>query len=454
MGINLREYAKFVRRVLVIRHWLWRLVLLLPSVVGIVLTVIGFSPPERIDEGNSRLYVAGPGLILAGLVFGGAGIRLIIPYPGRPFPVAYDDFRPHNTEASQVDDLMGGVIHREATDPIDMAYGLWSVLQKRGAHNPPLATRTTPIGELYWILAQELIQITASLDFLWIAARYGQAEPGYPSWVPDWSAGKDDKKRYYGIGPVGWRLLSQEAKRRQKQRERGNQVLSLDPTGRVLTVRALDFGSVYDCFSFHKTSATNDDNNKILNFENLITDKLLHMENLRTMVSYWRWCVDHWQHPSFIFDGAELLESINREVTLSPWVKTLRSRWRRESLEKLFRSWLTGRVDSPTWFLRFLSIHLKICELVSHRDVRIITLKIWSSKSYMFNVPKAQIGDRVIRVWGLPHFLLVRKLAASSNSATLVGTIETSSTRQVLKQGLNELWGTYTVSEYSEYQIL
>ncbi|KAF1958336.1 hypothetical protein CC80DRAFT_29068 [Byssothecium circinans] len=86
------------------------------------------------------------------------------------------------------DDLMGGLYRRDATELKDMAYGLWAILHRKGATDLPEPLYDREIGQIYWTLTAQLIHTTKSLDFLFFAAV--KRQPGVPSWVPDWSVGK------------------------------------------------------------------------------------------------------------------------------------------------------------------------------------------------------------------------------------------------------------------------
>lgn len=87
-----------------------------------------------------------------------------------------------------IEDIVVGLYSRTATEPKDMAFGMWAVLERGGAVNLPAPIYSHDTGDVYRIFAVHLAHITQSLELLLLAAIRGVS--GQPSWVPDWSAHK------------------------------------------------------------------------------------------------------------------------------------------------------------------------------------------------------------------------------------------------------------------------
>lgn len=73
------------------------------------------------------------------------------------------------------DNLSVGLYRRRASNPKDMAYGVWAVLQQRGAVDLPKPDHGRETHEVYHHLTVQLLSIAKSLDVLYIAAATRQA---------------------------------------------------------------------------------------------------------------------------------------------------------------------------------------------------------------------------------------------------------------------------------------
>ena len=89
-------------------------------------------------------------------------------------------------DEDRFDDLVHALINRGSRDPKDKAFGIHSILEKR--RNAKLLTPDYTIsqGQIFKDLTINIILGTGSLKPLVLAAI--RRLPGYPTWIPDWSA--------------------------------------------------------------------------------------------------------------------------------------------------------------------------------------------------------------------------------------------------------------------------
>lgn len=88
---------------------------------------------------------------------------------------------------SAEDDLTISLYTRRATNPKDMAFGLWAVLQQHVGSRTSTPRYTESLARIYSSFSVELLKATGSLYFLVLAAAQ-KSQGRTPSWVPDWSA--------------------------------------------------------------------------------------------------------------------------------------------------------------------------------------------------------------------------------------------------------------------------
>jgi hypothetical protein len=102
-----------------------------------------------------------------------------------PFPRVTKLVREHELKEDTVNDLADGISTRHATNPLDMVFGMQSVIEK-------LLNRTTsppdykkPKMDVYRDMTVHLLEVMPSLQPLILAAvhKFGIG----PSWIPDWS---------------------------------------------------------------------------------------------------------------------------------------------------------------------------------------------------------------------------------------------------------------------------
>jgi hypothetical protein len=319
------------------------------------------------------------------------------------------------------DDLVGALYRRAATDPRDIAYGIWAILRIRGASGLPEPTYDTDIESqiplLYRQLTVHLMQVTNNLRILHVAA--ARRLPGAPSWVPDWSTFKRntwlDIPCFPGTALPGLNLgISSEA----QKKERAQQRISIDPTHGVLTVLARDTGAICGCVSFYPTSRT---------FE--IDERHAHMENLRAMLQWAEW-VEHVNTQIFAIVYMPLapeLTPLSAEVTWPSWVDRLKwektlFKQREDSLNTYLTRWMDG-AEVPRWFHEFMATQIWMCTLLAElkRKICYVSFSAEPGKFYLLACSEeTQVADRVLSVCGLPGAIVVRKRNKWDNSVEII----------------------------------
>lgn len=410
-SLTLREHENFVKKIHVALRFTRVLIPSLLFVVGIVLFALG------IHLTDSRCQAEFMAIVFLGCAAIFACIPLVLDWPLR-------DFFPEIIPGATNDNLVNGLYERSAKDPKDMGYGMWAILQRRGATGLPSPTYTRDTGVIYRQLTVSLIQITGSAEFLFLAA--AQRQPGVPSWVPDWSArGKHqwtitrdfyERSIPFGPDPIYWLGITKIIKD-----DRSKQVLSVDQAQAVLTVRARELGSIRLCAPFHQTSETYHD-----------SEKDLHLANLQSMIH----CADGPFARGFSqTNGALLRQAGQKPPGRSGMGKYLPetnfsgkyfARARRERLEQTFRRWTEGR-ETPKWFnVEFLPTFTKMCNLLARADRKFCHASSSGDpdKHYLTAcAPHTRVGDRILKVIGLPDAVVVREVPGPGNSIEIMSPV-------------------------------
>lgn len=356
------------------------------------------------------------------------------------------------------DDLVGALYRRAASDPRDMAYGIWAILRKLGASDLPLPTYDADserqLPSIYRQLTVSLMQVTGNLRTLHVAAARGL--PGTPSWVPDWSSIRKNMWRelpgFPGTDLNGiYEAASLEAKERLR-RQRALQRISMDPTLSVLTVLARDVGAICDCAFFRLTGKA---------FE--VDERNSHLENLRAMLLWTQWAKDigcfisatSYTQPSreFAPQSAEATWPSLRDRR--NWAKLL-FKPRSDKLETYLTRFLDGfRV--PRWFRNFLTTQICLCNLIAEMKRKICYTSIPDQlgKFYLLACSEeTQVDDRVILVCGLPGTIVVRKRDGSQNSVSIISPTQSHGQGMIKKpKSTNEDNNANLESQFIEYHI-
>ncbi|KAJ4290816.1 hypothetical protein N0V90_010011 [Kalmusia sp. IMI 367209] len=297
------------------------------------------------------------------------------------------------------DDLLKGLYHRQATNPKDMAYGMWSVLQSRGALGLCPPSHALDVENVYYMLTVHLIKITKSMEFLPMAAARGL--PGLPSWVPDWSAANQHKwfthRGDVGVDCQGWSFKTLDDMARVVHLERTKRVLAVSHNEDVLHVRAARLGYVRGCASFHATSDIYSP-----------TEQNLHMENLQTMLMCAEWTLDLGYPMVWTMLDYAAVESEYPDE-LFKWQQCYKKS-RRGHLETILRQWTDGN-EAPEWSREFLTTQILICNLLAKESRKICQAFINDEPYFTACSHDVRINDDVIRIIGLPQLLVVRHLS-------------------------------------------
>lgn len=167
--------------------------------------------------------------------------------------------------------LTDGLSTREATEPKDMAFGIWAVLGRAGVANLPVPSYAQPIGDIYRILSARVSHFTSSLHLLYLASLSWSS--GQLSWVPNWSgvnqnnwnmnvnspwlnAGQQITNEYgYHLFPSSissfWHIFPPTASLAQTTDQAQFQ---FDSTDTILTTRARRVCKIKKCFHFQETN--------------------------------------------------------------------------------------------------------------------------------------------------------------------------------------------------------
>ena len=371
-----------------------------------------------------------------GLAMGVAALLFVVSLPGAVSTVSTGRIRELFYKAaprSPVENLINCLYLREASEPKDMAFGVWAVLQKKEADRPlPTISYTNDLKHIYWTLTTELIQRTHSLQLLYLAPSKGMSDA--PSWVPDWSARNEHQWRTimssmsqtdrYG------RDLTPRAQRAHRFREKDTAAyFELDTTQTILTVRGLhvcDIGAM-DPLDFQETK--NDFHE---------SERAVHLDNLRLMLKYASPWGNIWNYisadlkTSAIFPYS-LLGRVGKFRTdpwyqeraeqISTWAHFCRHNARKSPSEALafLRAETTLSNGSST-----LATQVMISNLLAREGRSVFRaagapkslLNFWYIKGICGR--KAKVGDHVVRIVGVPQLLVLRRIPGAGNAARII----------------------------------
>jgi hypothetical protein len=263
------------------------------------------------------------------------------------------------------EDLSYGILSRKATDPKDMAFGVYGVLQKFDGIEmlPPDYSRT--VGEIYLSFCVRLLPMHR-FSLLRIAAM--KTMPGQPSWVPDWSNEFPPEIRRYdtptyqtpdlskkldhatqlllnlpGFGSTSSRHhdMIQEVDNRQAYTQTNPWIW--DPSvSHILKVRGIHLGTITSVHRFQEAKEIFSED-----------QRPIHLGNLESMVAFVKEFDNIHMVKAFgdLFHGASISESRNeiQTWTLRNWVKFTLQR-RHESPHLMLQELQNTRWD----FVRFL----------------------------------------------------------------------------------------------------
>ena len=458
---TLQEHETILRKIASTRRSIWITAISLLSVytttnllVGVVSVCSRKYPKWRVrfvlerKIENAFMYIGILGVFIC---------LMFICYHLRRSALGYLAYRGDIKETAS-DDLVGALYQRAATDPRDMAYGIWAILRKRGASDLSAPTydvaKEAQIPLLYRQLTIHLIQTTSNLRFLHIAA--ARRLPGIPSWIPDWSTFKSNTWRdvpgYPGTDLHGIAVRNPPGSEERLRKLRARQNLSVHATQSVLTVLAREAGTVRGCVSFYaiKAIALETDNLRPSRWNSIRHDLMggfrhrscrvsrrietnerrAHVQNLRSMLQWADWaqtigCKIHaifYAQPTlkeFVPLSANATWPSQKDRT--NWGKTL-SGSRRDKLEGYLTLWMDG-AKTPRWFQKFMATQNCLCTFIAELE-RQICFVSGSANPGTFRLlacsDKTKVDDRLLLVCGLPGSIIVRKRGESDNAVEVI----------------------------------
>jgi hypothetical protein len=457
----LEEHETFVKRMLFVRrvfNTAWRFVWLAFFTASLIVGVVS-AVSKRKPRGNTFRLAdkTEAGLLVMGMV----GITMMLTYMLLQVRPAFGSHREINDTSS--DDLVGALYQRAASDPRDMAYGIWSILRIRGASDLIEPTyepnKEEQIPKIYWRLTVCLLEITNNLRILNIAA--ARRLPGYPSWVPDWCSFDSNPWRtvsglpgtdLYGT-PKNARFSPESE--RSFQNGRARQQIYVDATRRVLMLRARELGAICDQVSFHPTSVT---------FK--AEERGAHVENLQGMLQWAKWAkgigyivtAERYTPPVH-----ERLAEIMPLSAAATWPRQKeRFRWgktligpRAASLNTHLTCWMDGD-QSPKWFRRFMAVQIRLCTLIAEMKQKICYASN-SSKPGLFYIiscsEETRVNDLLISVGGLLGSIVMRKRGDLPHSVELVSPCMQEGAKIKKTKSTNNGGSIPLASQWVEYSI-
>ncbi len=149
-----------------------------------------------------------------------------------------------------MDDLIDGVYTREATNPKDMAFGLWAILERRSLSALPNVDYKKPKETIYVEFSRLLLQITGSPHLLLIAGMNNMK--GQPSWAPDWTPNMKHGCRWGDIED----LISINDSAEDLKRKTEGTIFIPMVSERAISVRGRRHGVVIATFNFQRTQSS------------------------------------------------------------------------------------------------------------------------------------------------------------------------------------------------------
>jgi len=333
------------------------------------------------------------------------------------------------------DDMVNAIYTRQATDPRDMAFGMWAVLEKRAATKLEVPDYSQDIGNVYHSLAVYLIRMTSSLDPLLYAA--AESYPNQPSWVPNWAACEE-----HGWGPnVGEITVTDDYGNGVAHSASRSDSLHIDirTSESILAVHAYHVATISMHVKLNETSdqwVTGEDD--------------LHLRNVRWI----HWCAaqkiqrEWWQlTPAYYWWDTP---SLVRRTLWNLFIHASRKRSASE-VHALLKSTLLA--SPPLRFIR--ETFIARCNLLARGKKAVFIAQYPGAPARQCHgccSIKGEVGDQIIRVKGLAQLLLVRACPGEANAVKIIGPVVLWG---ALEQGRKISPSNDVVSEsqYTEYYI-
>ncbi|KAF7512785.1 hypothetical protein GJ744_000352 [Endocarpon pusillum] len=315
-----------------------------------------------------------------------------------------------------------GLYYRTATNPKDMAYGMWAILGRGGVANLPTPNYSRDTGDIYRILTVHLAQMTRSLDLLLLAA--AQGVHGQPSWVPDWSAHKKQKWGNLGKLPPtdehGNHLTNNSVSWEVMPRVKPTAHFEIDETQTILTIRARHIGDISKCLRFQRTSNDFHESEREIHIENLRLMLLCASGQLRKLVrtSFSRHIINEDWSPKY------LLEIFRTDV------RSALSERNPQHIESWHSFCIKNCDKDPSRIISLLfnnqdifSIQIAMCNVLAEEQrILFYAQKPDKSGRGVFGTcsRNVQVNDQILRFEGVPQLLVVRPQHGARRSVGII----------------------------------
>lgn len=309
------------------------------------------------------------------------------------------------------DNLLSELSRRKATDPKDMAYGAWAVLERKGG-SMTIPAPSLDTGDIYRAFTQYFLETTTSLDVLLLAAAQNYA--GQPSWVPNiaghvshhwWPAIEEQVK-----GKGNW--LKPMKPRQKVGADRHFQLLQ---DGKTLRVHASCMPLISCLYVFKPTDDVYD-----------ASQRDLHLDNLETLITLgFQYVRNHWND---INDKTHAIDASAESI--SEWAAFMQRNLKssRITTRKLLR-WIQ-RHDSKFQLLgrlhrvkgrNLMETHIRICNWLSLQKTTGFSTSMGSvvlGGEPMYTIHNlqgrcssdVQVGDEIFKLTEGGQMLIVRRM--------------------------------------------
>jgi hypothetical protein len=307
------------------------------------------------------------------------------------------------------DNLLLNLYLREATNPKDMAFGMWAVLEHQKASKLPAPDYSLDLGSIYRTFSIDVYEANKSLQPLLFAAIKGI--PGQPSWVADWSASASRAVKSKEINVLFEESIGNSAQKLSLRRtalRQDSPWFEINDASGIFTTRARYLGKISVCSDF---LVTND------HYEEAELDK--HIKNISAMTQWatqaksgwWNshsWGNSHsWWMPG-IENSAPVIMFNYKE--LGVWAALFSP-----GSNDAFKILRTLR-ERP----RILKQHIRICNQLAEGAVMVFSATWLDEQSNDKSLRGlclrgTEPGNRLLHIEGMPYLLIVRKLQENMN---------------------------------------
>jgi hypothetical protein len=372
---------------------------------------IGFLVPYTAISFVDRKYWQGGAIIVIIIIL----VVVLLPILSSLRSMLYQ-VKSVTTHNSTTNELLTALYSRRAKDPKDMAFGLWAVLDRRAGKKLKLPGYSHNTGDVYRDFTVHLANITNSMDFLLYAA--ARNYPGQPSWVPDWTA----SEKHIWASKVGEIRTSDDYGNRVNYHTRhvfSSRVI-VNRIRSVITVSAYNVATISMCVKIRKTSDTFRD-----------TERNIHLENARYIYIYeaTRPILNELEivQFTFIFIITGFVGILLAIVYLPDILFRLVMRRCHSKSPPEILALLTSKAFALPPLCSVTKTYIRRCNELAERKKALFLAQYPSAPTticYGKCSFKAEIGDKILRVQGLPQLLLVRPVPGRTKAVTIVSPVE------------------------------